>query len=76
MIKTLTRTGNSYALVIDRPILDLLRIDERTPLDVTTDGQKLVVQPLGKDERGRRFKAALAETNREYARMLKRLARE
>ncbi len=33
MIKKLTKHGNSLALVIDRPILDLLRIDPDTPLD-------------------------------------------
>ena len=27
MIKTLTRHGNSYALIIDRPILDLLNFE-------------------------------------------------
>jgi len=30
MAKTLTRHGNSLALVIDKPILELLKIDEHT----------------------------------------------
>ena len=37
MIKKLTRHGNSLALVIDRLILELLRIDTDTPLDISTD---------------------------------------
>jgi hypothetical protein len=38
MIKKQTKYGNSMALVIDRPILELLRIDVETPLDISTDG--------------------------------------
>ncbi len=38
MLKKLTKHGNSLALVIDRPILDLLKIDTETPLDISTDG--------------------------------------
>jgi antitoxin MazE len=36
MVRKLTKHGNSLALVIDRPILELLRIDPETPLDVST----------------------------------------
>src|ERR1017187_10877531 len=38
MLKKLTKHGNSLALVIDRPILDLLKIEPGTTLDVSTDG--------------------------------------
>ncbi len=40
MLKKLTKHGNSLALVIDRPILELLNIDPDTPLDVSTDGRE------------------------------------
>ncbi len=33
MIKKLTRHGNSMALVIDKPILELLHIERDTPLE-------------------------------------------
>ena len=33
MIKKLTKHGNSLALVVDRAVLDLLKIDADTPLD-------------------------------------------
>lgn len=46
MIKTLSKHGNSLALILDRPILDLLNIDQDTPLEVTTDGDGLVVRPI------------------------------
>ena len=45
MVKKLTKHGNSLALVIDRPILDLLGIDADTPLSVTTDGKRLHIGP-------------------------------
>jgi antitoxin MazE len=36
MVKKLTKHGNTLALVIDRPILDLLNIDPETPFEVST----------------------------------------
>jgi antitoxin component of MazEF toxin-antitoxin module len=74
MIKKLTKHGNSYALVIDRPILDLLGLDAETPLEVSTDGQRLFVERARAAERREKFKGAVAEANEEYGRMLKRLA--
>lgn len=44
--KTLTPYGSSLALVIDRPILDLLGISRDTALDLTTDGARLVITPV------------------------------
>jgi len=74
MVKRLTKHGNSLALVIDRGVLDLLEIDGDTPLSVTTDGKCLIVTPVRDPAREKRFRAALAEGNRKYGKMLKRLA--
>ena len=74
MVKRLTKHGNSLALVIDRGVLNLLEIDADTPLSVTTDGKCLIVTPVRDPEREKRFRAALAEGNRKYGQMLKRLA--
>ena len=74
MIKKLTKHGNSRALVIDRAILDLLKIDDDTPLDITTDGQILIISPVRDAKRRRQFEKTLAKTNKKYGRMLKRLA--
>ena len=73
MVKKLTRHGNSLALVIDKPILDLLKIDGDTPLDLSTDGRCLVVAPSD-TRRRKKFEAALDDTFKKYGRMLKRLA--
>lgn len=53
MVKKLTKHGNSLALVIDRPILELLKIDSETPLDLTTDGHRLIIAPAEESERRR-----------------------
>jgi antitoxin MazE len=74
MIKRLTKHGNSLALVIDRAILDLLKIDVETPLDISTDGQVLIISPVQDEERREQFKKSLDSTNKKYGRMLKRLA--
>ena len=73
MTKTLTKHGNSLALVIDKPILELLKIDADTPLDVTTDGTSLVVSPANRRRRAK-FEAAVQDTFKKYPKMLKRLA--
>ncbi len=75
MVKRLTRHGNSLALVIDKGVLSLLNINEKTPLSVTTDGRNLIVAPASPVSRARRLKAILAEGNRRYGKMLKQLAR-
>ena len=74
MIKKLSRHGNSLALVIDRAVLDLLKIDEDTALEITTDGQSLVVAPVRDEKRRKRFERALKSTNDRYGKALKRLA--
>ncbi len=74
MIKRLTKHGNSLALVIDRPVLDLLEIDADTPVSVTTDGECLMISPVRDEKRRKAFRAALKEGNRRYGKMLKRLS--
>lgn len=74
MIKKMTRHGNSLALVIDKPVLELLAIDADTPLEISTDGHMLMVSPVRNRKRRKEFEQALAKTNRRYGGALKRLA--
>lgn len=74
MIKKLTKHGNSMALVIDRSVLDLLKIDNDTPLEISTDGSVLIVSPVRDEDRATRFKEGAEDANRRYGRALKRLA--
>jgi antitoxin MazE len=74
MIKTLSKHGNSLALVIDKSILELLSIDEKTSLEISTDGQALIVAPVRDKKRRQKFERALAATNEKFGKALKRLA--
>ena len=75
MVKNLTKHGNSFALIIDRAILELLHIEADTPLSIETDGQSLTIRPLPEDsERAQKFAASLDKVNGRYAKVLKRLA--
>jgi len=74
-MKKLTRHGNSWALVIDKPVLDLLKIDPaETPMEMTTDGDALIVSPVRDAARRRKFEAAVERTHRKFGRMYKELA--
>jgi antitoxin component of MazEF toxin-antitoxin module len=47
LVKKLTKIGNSLALIIDRPVLDLLHIPIDAPLEISTpDGKKLEITPV------------------------------
>ncbi|HEY3391656.1 MAG TPA: hypothetical protein VGK58_03040 [Lacipirellulaceae bacterium] len=74
MVKKLSKHGNSLALVIDRSILDLLNIDEDTSLEVSTDGEALIIAPVRDRKRRKKFEEALAASNERYGKALKRLA--
>jgi antitoxin component of MazEF toxin-antitoxin module len=74
MVKKLTKHGNSLALVIDRAVLDLLNIDSDTPLDISTDGQVLIVAPVRDEAHQKKFRQALEAANQKYGRTLRRLA--
>lgn len=75
-IKHLTRQGNSFAVIIDRPILDMLDIDEKTPLKLTAEGRKLVLEPLSKKEIEQRFHAAADKVEKRFGGVFKRLAQK
>jgi antitoxin MazE len=74
MIKTLTRHGNSLALVIEKPILEILGADAATPFEISTDGQVLMLTPVKDARRRKKFKAALDKANAKYSKALKNLA--
>ena len=75
MIKHLTKQGNSVCLVIERPIRELMEIDTETPLKISVEGRRLIVEPLSDEERKGKFKKALADTKREYRDDLQRLSK-
>ncbi len=74
MIKTLTRHGNSFALVIDKPIMDLLNIEPETPLEITTNGHSLTIAPASDAVFAKRFAKGRETMHRKYAKTFRRLA--
>ena len=74
MVKKLTKHGNSLALVIDKPVLDLLGAGPETSFDITTDGHALVLVPIRDPGRIKAFKSALGKVNEKYPAALKKLA--
>ena len=74
MRKTLCKHGNSYALVIDKPILEMLRVTPETPFEVITDGLSLVLSPVRTSDEEKRFDDALASVHKRFGRAMKRLS--
>ncbi|MGD8451021.1 MAG: AbrB/MazE/SpoVT family DNA-binding domain-containing protein [Phycisphaerae bacterium] len=72
MQKQLTRIGSSLGIIIDKAILDLLKITADTPLDITTDGDRLILRPVRHvdDEAARSLYKEIAAEHRESFRKL------
>lgn len=78
MVKTLVKHGNSWALIIDKPILELLHISPDTPLEVSTsDGRSLTVRASADagQQRAQRLAEASDWMHDRYDATFKRLAK-
>ena len=74
MTKTLTRHGNSLALVIDKPILEQMGVDETTPLMLAFDGRCLIVTRASTASRRKMVGSAIDEIHHEFGKAMKKLA--
>jgi antitoxin MazE len=74
VIKTLTKHGNSYALVIDRPILELLQATPETPFEIISDGRSLVLTPVRDPKEEKKFEKAIATVHERFGNAMKKLA--
>jgi antitoxin component of MazEF toxin-antitoxin module len=74
MIKTLTKHGNSYAMVIEKPILELLHATPDTPFEIISDGRSLVLTPVRSSEESKKFDEAVAMVHKRFGKAMKRLA--
>jgi len=77
MIKKLVRHGNSRALIIDKPILELLGANENSEFTIVTDGRSLTITPVNSAEEERRlaFEYAAEEALRRYGSTFDRLSK-
>lgn len=74
MIKNLVKHGNSYALIIDKPILELLGVTPDTALELTTNGDRLIISPIRTKSKQARLTRIIDEVNQDFAPALKKLA--
>lgn len=74
MRKKLCKHGNSYALVIDKPILEMLDATPEMAFDIITDGRSLVISPVRTPGEEKRFDEALASVHKRFGRAMKRLS--
>ena len=74
MQKMLIKHGNSLAIVIDKPILDMLQISANTPLELTTNGDQILVTPCRDKSKQKKLAASLKTLNEKFGDDLRRLA--
>jgi antitoxin component of MazEF toxin-antitoxin module len=73
MIKKLIQHGNSAALVIDKPIMEMLNITNETTFEISTDGKNLILSPQTEIEQEKNILQSLDKINKKYGSVLKRL---
>jgi antitoxin component of MazEF toxin-antitoxin module len=74
MEKRLTKTGNSFALVFDRELLERTGITAEMLLEVSTDGDVIVVTPK-RAGRAEKLAAAMDDADKRYWGVFQRLAK-
>jgi antitoxin component of MazEF toxin-antitoxin module len=74
MRKKLVKTGNSLALVLDREFLRAAGVGPDTPLEVSTDGEIIVISPVRRKARTARLRSIVREAHGDYGGVFKRLA--
>lgn len=51
MVKKIIQHGNSSALIIDKPIMELLHVNDDTLLKISTDGSNIIISPVKNKDR-------------------------
>jgi antitoxin component of MazEF toxin-antitoxin module len=74
MKKKLSAIGNSLGLVIEKPILELLDIDRETDLEMRTDGERLIIEPV-RSAKQAKVRAALRRAMSTHDATLRKLAK-
>jgi len=75
MKKNLTAIGNSLGIIIEKPILDLLGISKETPLEMITDGKRLILEPVREEDRTAKIKSATRRVMKNHDKTLRELAK-
>lgn len=80
MVKKLSKFGNSMALIIDKPILQLLNIESDTELELKIVGGGLLISPAKghkktKISKNKKVQDAFEKITEKYDEALKKLAK-
>jgi len=73
MVKKLIQHGNSAALVIDKPIMEILNITNETTFELSTDGRNLILSPQTEYTQEKDILLSLEKINKKYGAVLKQL---
>ena len=73
MVKRLIQHGNSAALVIDKPIMEILNITNETAFELSTDGRNLILSPQVNFSQEKDILQSLEKINKKYGTVLKQL---
>ncbi len=76
MIKHLQTIGNSSGIILDKPILELLRITPETEIDIETDGKRLILTPIRENnDRQQKLAKVQAHVLQNHERTFRKLAK-
>jgi antitoxin component of MazEF toxin-antitoxin module len=75
MIKSLTRTGNSVALVLDKQLLEAANLDPEGEVEVSTNGQVIVIAPVKSKRETEDFERGRERMHAKFAGAFRRLAK-
>jgi antitoxin component of MazEF toxin-antitoxin module len=73
MIKKLIQHGNSVVLVIDKPIMEMLKITNETSFELSTDGKNIILSPQNVTDQESNILDSLEKINGKYGNVLKKL---
>lgn len=74
MVKKLIKHGNSAALILDKALLEILHVNMDTSLEITTDGQNIIISPTTDENNESDLLSALDRVNKAHSKTLAKLA--
>ncbi len=75
MRKKLSVVGNSLGFVIEKPILELLHMDRETEFEMSTDGNRLIIEPIRKSQQKDQLEEAVEKVMKKHDSTFRKLAK-
>ena len=75
MMKRLTKTGNSVALVLDKQLLEAAHLSADSEVEVSTDGDSIVITKRRGPSRAADFRAGVEKMHEQYSGIFSMLAK-